>query len=528
MIQQTGQSARTQVSSNAQLRPLEEFDNMLRSLPSSQRLFPHSTIAVAFIAVIAFSSLRLESQEVAPVPIVPSSTTSVDKSTDSTNGSDSATADAGTAKEDTQVASAPKVEIEPVAEDDQIAQRLTDILVATTWFDSPVVRVDEGVVFLRGITHQADYRTWAGDLARNTQDVVAVVNRIEVKERSMWDMTPAWTELRNLGREGIQMLPLLGLAILLLVTTWIAAIWSTRLARSLLKRRVRNSLLIGVFSRAVAVPVFLFGLYLALRVSGLTQIAATVLGGTGLIGLFLGLAFRDIAENFLASILISIQRPFAIGDMIEVEGNEGIVQSVTARGTLLMTPDGNHVQIPNSSVYKNIIRNLTANPNLRCNFAVGIDYDDSTTQAQETILKVLRQHEAVLKSPEPMVLVEELGASTVNLRIYFWINAHVHSKLKVRSSIIRLTKLAIEDAGMTMPDESREVIFPKGVPVRMIDESTSASQVPRSIEQRPNKQAEDRSQSTAAEDGLGSEQAALEEQAREARKPEMGANLLEE
>lgn len=490
--------------------------------------FSRANRVAALIAVMALGSFRAYGQEGGQPLSSPNSTSSTTKVTESNSRADKAPADEGTAKEDTQAASAPKVEIEPLAEDDQIARRLTDILEATTWFENPEVRVDEGVVFLRGLTHQADYRTWAGDLARNTQDVVAVVNRIEVLERSMWDMTPAWGELRKLGREAIQMLPLLGLAVLLLIATWFAASWSTWLARSLLKRRVKNSLLIGVFSRAVAIPVFLLGLYLALRVSGLTQMAATVLGGTGLIGLFLGIAFRDIAENFLASILISIQRPFAIGDMIEVEGNTGIVQSVTARGTLLMTPEGNHVQIPNSSIYKNIILNLTANPNMRCDFAVGIDYADPTIKAQETILKVLRQHEAVLKTPEPMVLVEELGASTVNLRIYFWINAHVHSKLKVRSSIIRLTKLAIEDAGMSMPDESREVIFPKGVPVRMIDESVELNQASRAIEQRTGNHAEDRSQSTAAEDGLGSEQAALEEQAREARKPETGTNLLEE
>lgn len=443
---------------------------------------------------------------------------------------DKGAVDKGTAEEDTGggTAAAAKVEIEPVAEDSQIAQRLSNILEATTWFANPQVRVDEGVVFLRGTTHQADYRTWAGDLARNTQDVVAVVNRIEIVERSMWDMTPAWTELRKLGRETIQMLPLLAVALLLLILTWFAASWSTRLARRLLKRRVRNSLLIGVFSRAVAIPVFLLGLYLALRISGLTQMAATVLGGTGLIGLILGIAFRDIAENFLASVLISIQRPFAIGDLIEVEGNTGIVQSVTARGTLLMTPEGNHVQIPNSSVYKNIILNVTANPNLRCDFMVGIDYAAPTAQAQEIILGVLRQHEAVLETPEPMVLVDELGSSTVKLRIYFWINAHQHSKVKVRSSIIRLTKLAIEDAGMTMPDEAREVIFPRGVPVQLLDASPQGTQAAPAIAPSLDNSAETREQSTVAEDGLGSEKAALEEQARLARKPEGGINLLEQ
>ncbi|MEZ6076700.1 MAG: hypothetical protein R3C56_13870 [Pirellulaceae bacterium] len=123
------------------------------------------------------------------------------------------------------------------------------------------------------MTHQSDYRTWAGDPRRNTQDVVAVVNRIEVTERSMWDMTPAWSEIRKLGREAIQMLPLLGLAgaancdvVCCWLSTWLYA-ESAQASRE-------NSLLIGVFSRAVAIPVFLLGLYLPLRVSGLTQMAA--------------------------------------------------------------------------------------------------------------------------------------------------------------------------------------------------------------------------------------------------------------
>lgn len=434
------------------------------------------------------------------------------------------TEDVSSENEDADPPEAPQdVEITPLAEDDEIADRLTNILTATTWFENPEVRVDEGVVFLRGRTLKDEYRTWAGDLARNTQDVVAVVNRIQVTQRSIWDLTPAWLELRTLGRETIQMLPLLGVAIVLMILTWFVASWSTTVSRSLFARKIHNRLLVGVFSRAIAIPVFLLGLYLALRVSGLTQMAATVLGGTGLVGLVLGIAFRDIAENFLASVLISVQRPFAIGDLIEVEGNKGIVQSVTARGTLLMTPDGNHIQIPNSSIYKSIIRNMTANPNLRCDFIIGIDYADSIAQAQEIILEELRKHEAVLPTPDPMVLVDELGASTVNLRVYFWIDGHKHSAMKVRSSVIRLCKLAVEDAGLTMPDESREVIFPKGVPVRMLEsENIVQPQQPPA----PAKN-DDRSEATAAEDGLKSEHADLEEQSRKARNPESGNNLLE-
>ena len=81
-------------------------------------------------------------------------------------------------------------------------------------------------------------------------------------------------------------------------------------------------------------------------------------GGTGLIGLAVGIAFRDITENFLASILLSMQRPFETGDMVEITGVTGLVQQRNVRTTILMTLDGNLVQVPNASVCKNSFRNF--------------------------------------------------------------------------------------------------------------------------------------------------------------------------
>lgn len=125
------------------------------------------------------------------------------------------------------------------------------------------------------------------------------------------------------------------------------------------------------------------GVYIVLRVSGLTQLALTVVGGTGLIGLALGIAFRDITENFLASIFLSMQQPFETGDLVEITGVTGYVQQLNVRTTILMTLEGNLVQIPNASVYKSNIRNFTTNPNRREVFEVGIGYDDSINDAQE-------------------------------------------------------------------------------------------------------------------------------------------------
>ena len=278
-------------------------------------------------------------------------------------------------------------------------------------------------------------------------------------------------------------------------------------------------------AKAVSIPVFLLGVYLALRISGLTRLAATVLGGTGLLGIVLGIAFRDIAENFLASILLSIQRPFQTGDLIVVEGRKGFVQSVTTRGTTIMTPDGDHVQIPNSTIYKSIIENITANPNQRQTFVVGIDYEDSLAEVQGVILKVLQEHTAVLSKPEALVLVDELAASSINLRIYFWLDIAKHDGQKVRSSLIRLVKNALVENGFTLPDEAREVIFPKGVPVQMLESSVSQKPIQDPTLPVDTKGASEEI-STQSEGSLTSEAIEIEEQAKNSRQLESGENLL--
>ena len=418
---------------------------------------------------------------------------------------------------------AASVAVDPVAADERIATRLNEILSATGWFEDAEVRVDQGVAFLKGRSDTEAHREWAGALARNTEGVVAAVNRMEVNEVSMWDLSPAWGEIQELAAAGVRKSPLLLLALLVLTLTWwFAARW-TRAAGSLLEPRIDNRLLKRVLSRLAAVPIALFGMYVVLKISGLTGLATTVLGGTGLIGLVLGIAFRDIAENFLASLMLSVQNPFATGDLISVAGHKGFVQSVNTRSTLLMTLDGNHVQIPNATIYKETIVNFTANPNTRFDFVVGIGYDDSIEQAQGLARDIVLRQEGVVAEPEPWVVVEALGASTVNIKAYFWVETAKYNGLKVRSAVIRSVKRALEDAGISMPDEAREVVFPAGVPVQMIESGSAAAGPSSPAAKSKRTQPIDVSE---AEGSLQSEAVEIEEQARKARVPEQGTNLL--
>lgn len=423
-----------------------------------------------------------------------------------------------------QVPTVPNaVSVEAVVEDGDIENRLLRILEATEWFERAAVRVDDGVVFLTGTADSDEHKRWAAELAGKTEDVVAVVNRMQITEPPLLDLDPATSVLKDLARNAIGALPMIGIAIVILGLTWVATILAVKLADITFLKRIDSSLLREVMRKATAAPVIVLGLYLVLLVSGLSRLAVTVIGGTGLFGLVLGVAFRDIMENFLSSILISIQHPFKYGDLIEVDGHTGYVQRVNTRGTLLMTFEGNHIQIPNSTIYKSVIQNFTSNPNQRFDFVVGIGYDSSVAEAQEIAMNVLKEHSAVLNDPPASVLVDELGSSTVNLRCYFWVDGHQHSGLKVKSSVIRQVMRSLEQAKISMPDDAREIVFPHGVPVQLSKEHHDDSDHDSSLSTEKDKQA----LSTDSEGDFRSDASKIEEQARASRDPEQDdADLL--
>lgn len=424
--------------------------------------------------------------------------------------------------EEAPVEAPDSVDVRPAARDEEIRARLQGILDATGWFANPSVEVREGVVFIRGQAENAEFKTWAGDLARRTSDVTAVVNQMELVQPSIWDFQPVVNGLRSQARAVVRSVPLIVFGLVVLLLSWLAARVAASVTRRSLRRRQWSPLLITVGARAVGLLVLMVGLFIVFQVAGLTSIALTVLGGTGLLGLILGIAFQDITENFLASIFLSVQPPFDAGDLVDVAGTIGYVQRLTTRATILMTLDGNHVQIPNATVYKSNIHNYTSNPNRRVDLTVGIGYADSIANAQEIALKILEDHPAVLDEPEPWVLVESLGSATVNLRIYFWIDGSQYSWQKVKSSVIRLVKRAYQEAGIGMPGETRELILPDRIPVEIHQPDGFRPEA--GPARRPVK--EPQTVSTEAEAGLHTEAGSIEAQARQARVPEEGQDLL--
>ncbi|GHA18765.1 mechanosensitive ion channel protein MscS [Devosia pacifica] len=407
------------------------------------------------------------------------------------------------------------VPVDADVSDAAIAQRITDIMQSTGWYRSVVIDVQQGVVIIDGVSETAAHRAWATSLAENMEGSIAVVNRLELAADFASTIDRAQTEFTRLARSALQTLPIIVLGIAIIAGAWLLAALIARISRRLLEQRIPSPLLRGVVVRVISIPVFLLGLYFVLQIAGLTRLAVTLLGGTGLVGIIVGFAFRDIAENFLASLLLSVRNPFSTGDLIEVAGETGIVANLNTRSTVLLTLDGNHVQIPNAAVFKSTIKNYSSTPTRRAEFLLGIGYDSSVAQAQLLITEILNQHPAVLDTPEPLVLVDQLGDATVNIRVSYWFDSRTYSPAKTNSALLRLSKNALLKAGIELPDPAREVVFPKGVPIVSMDNdapppSTTPAQTARLVPD----DASETDDATAGEGNLTNETTEVRDQSR--------------
>ncbi len=406
------------------------------------------------------------------------------------------------------------IAVEEITSDKKIERRLSEILAAVGNYDHVKVQVLSGVVILSGIVDEDHQIEWVGDLASRLDGVVAVQNQITSHTKKIFDLTLAREEIGRLTEMAMHHLPTIVLALVVLILFFLIFFIVFLGIRRVFAARISSLLLLNVIAKALAIPVLLVGLYLALKISGLTGLAFTIMGGTGLFGLVLGLGLKNIFEDYAASIFLSVKKPFRPSDWVTIGNVEGIVQQVTSRSTLIMDFTGNHVLIPNSLVYSSIIINKTANPKMRGDFVFGIDYSDSIEEAQITVLELLRQSQLVLKDPEPWVLVDELGGSAVNLRVYFWLNVREVSLFKVSSYLLLEVKRILLAKGFRFPDPHREVVF------------TNRLEIGREAISNAKQQIEPVTSKTPKIDEVRAEASELNRQARESDLPDQGEDVF--
>ena len=253
--------------------------------------------------------------------------------------------------------------------------------------------------------------------------------------------------------------PLLLLAILIvLFALWLGRVVSQRM-RGLRRLSRDNPYMDGLIRTGVRVLIGLAGVLIALDLLNATSLVGAVLGSAGVIGLVLGFGFKDIAENYIAGILLSLRKPFSPGDTVRIDSHEGKVVALTSRATILMTADGNHLQLPNSLVFKSVLLNFTRNPKRRFDFEVAVDNGSSWHVAMEQGVAAIAAIEGVLEDPAPSTLVRSMGNDGGTLLFTGWIDQRRNDLARTRSEAMRKVRSRLHEAGILPPEPVQRVML---------------------------------------------------------------------
>lgn len=325
------------------------------------------------------------------------------------------------------------------------------------------VEVEAGVVTLTGETLTAGAAQRAEVLAGRVEGVVTVENNIARDVDVATRVAPAIGALEGQLVELVRVLPLIALALaVFLVITFLG--WLFSRFDALWVRITPNRFVADLVSTSVLLLFLVLGVISALSLLDAAAFLGALLGAAGVIGLAVGFAVRDTIENYIASIMLSVRQPFRPNDHVVIDGHEGRVIRLTSRATILMTLDGNHLRIPNATVFKGVILNYTRNPERRFGFALGLDPDEDALAALETGVARLASLDFVLEDPAPAGMIEDFGASTIDLFFAAWIDQNAADFPKSRSAAIAAVKKALEDNGFLLPDPTYRVHLEGDVP----------------------------------------------------------------
>lgn len=186
----------------------------------------------------------------------------------------------------------------------------------------------------------------------------------------------------------------------------------------------------------------------------------SVLTALGLFTVAVGFAAQTSVSNLISGIFLLFDRPFLIGDAVDIGGQVGIVLSIDLLSTKMRTFDNIYIRIPNEVVLKSVIKNLSRFDIRRINVEVGISYSEDISKAKEVIMDFIKKSPLVLAEPEPIVMTSNLGDSSVNLKVMAWIRRVDY--LKAIDGLTQGVKEALDKAGIEIPFPQIVVHFKEG------------------------------------------------------------------
>ncbi len=344
--------------------------------------------------------------------------------------------------------------------DAAIANRIRAILGELDGYEDISVTVSSGIVTLRGTTIDAAKATRLNDIAGRVEGVVAIENEVAETTDVVERLNPAVDRFKERIAQVVAFLPLALIAVTVFVLIVLFGFWLAR-RKQPWDRMSPNAFIADIYRQITRLFFIIAGLVVALDIVNATALLSGILGAAGIVGLAIGFAVRDTVENFIASIMLSIRQPFRPNDTVEIEGDTGKVIRLTSRATILLSFDGNHIRIPNATVFKSRIVNYSRNAERRFLFEVGVDAsEDDLAHVRDLAEETVAALPFTLREPAPDVWIDRIGDGSMVMQVAGWIDQSKTSLLRAKGEAIRQVMAAVAAAGYDMPNTTYRIEVP--------------------------------------------------------------------
>ncbi|NNC87795.1 MAG: mechanosensitive ion channel family protein [Akkermansiaceae bacterium] len=278
------------------------------------------------------------------------------------------------------------------------------------------------------------------------------------------DFANVWTiliqSLHDIYKAFVERLPFFASALLFLVVWFLLIRLVVRvLGPKVLRRsKLRQSLQL-LLVRLVSVAGWVIGLAVAAIIVFPGLSVAKALGAAGLASVAIGLAFKDIFQNFFAGIMLLWKFPFEPGDFIECGDLRGRVQDTQLRLTTIRQPDGQLLVVPNSHLLMNPVQIVTSKPKRRVSLMTGVGYGEDVTKAVKVISRALEKCKRIDHDQEVHVVPAGFGSSSIDIEILFWTGSSPMDVRQATGEAVTKVKAALDEAGIEIPFPYRTLTF---------------------------------------------------------------------
>ena len=258
----------------------------------------------------------------------------------------------------------------------------------------------------------------------------------------------------------IIMLPNIVIAILVVVTFYMLSRLVERLLNNILHRFMHNESVVKLILSITSFLIVLVGIMVALGVLKLDKTVTSVLAGVGVIGLALGFAFQDAAANLISGVMMAVQSPINVGDIIESNDVFGTVKTIGLRATTIYDPQGQDVVIPNRLIFQNLYRHYTVNGSRRIDLKCGISYGDDLDKVEQITVAAIKRITYLAEHKDVEFFFTEFGDSSINFVVRYWVSFKRQPDfLRAQSEGIKNLKKAYDQNDITIPFPIRTLDF---------------------------------------------------------------------